>query len=37
LRTFYAKWGFQDLPFDPHRAMAVRMVDLERDCIGRKI
>jgi hypothetical protein len=22
--------GFQDLPFDPHRAMIVRMVDLER-------
>ena len=28
LRTLYAKWGFEDLPFDPHRAMIVRMVDL---------
>jgi GNAT superfamily N-acetyltransferase len=30
VRGFYAKWGFQDLPFDPHRAMMVRMVDLRR-------
>ena len=30
VRDFYAKWGFQDLPFDPRRAMMVRMVDLER-------
>jgi predicted N-acetyltransferase YhbS len=29
LRGFYARFGFQDLPFDPRRAMAVRMVDLE--------
>jgi GNAT superfamily N-acetyltransferase len=29
-RGFYARWGFQDLPFDPRRAMVVRMVDLER-------
>lgn len=29
-RGFYARWGFQDLPFDPRRAMIVRMVDLER-------
>jgi GNAT superfamily N-acetyltransferase len=29
-RGFYARWGFQDLPFDPDRAMIVRMVDLER-------
>jgi len=28
LRSFYARWGFQDLPFDPRRAMIVRMVDL---------
>jgi GNAT superfamily N-acetyltransferase len=27
VRSFYARWGFQDLPFD--RAMIVRMVDLE--------
>jgi predicted N-acetyltransferase YhbS len=30
VRGFYARWGFQDLPFDPHRAMLVRMVDLRR-------
>jgi GNAT superfamily N-acetyltransferase len=30
VRAFYARWGFQDLPFDPRRAMMVRMVDLER-------
>jgi GNAT superfamily N-acetyltransferase len=29
-RGFYARWGFQDLPFDPRQAMIVRMVDLER-------
>ena len=28
LRGFYARWGFVDLPFDPHRAMFVRMGDL---------
>jgi GNAT superfamily N-acetyltransferase len=30
VRRFYARWGFQDLPFDPRRAMVVRMVDLQR-------
>lgn len=29
VRKFYARHGFQDLPFDPHRAMVVRMVDLK--------
>jgi GNAT superfamily N-acetyltransferase len=29
LRGLYARWGFEDLPFDPRRAMVVRMVDLE--------
>jgi predicted N-acetyltransferase YhbS len=29
VRALYRKWGFQDLPFDPRRAMIVRMVDLE--------
>jgi len=29
-RGFYARWGFQDLPFDPRRAMIVRMIDLDR-------
>jgi len=30
VRGFYTRWGFQDLPFDPRRAMLVRMVDLQR-------
>lgn len=30
VRGFYARWGFRDLPFDPRRAMAVRLVDLRR-------
>lgn len=34
VRAFYARWGFQDLPFDPRRAMMVRMVDLERGFRG---
>lgn len=31
VRGFYARWGFEDLPFDPQRAMIVRMIDLERN------
>jgi GNAT superfamily N-acetyltransferase len=34
VRAFYARWGFHDLPFDPRRAMIVRMIDLERSGIG---
>ncbi len=34
VRHFYAKWGFQDLPFDPRRAMMVRMVDLRKTFVG---
>lgn len=34
-RAFYRRWGFQDLPFDPRRAMIVRMVNLERSGINR--
>jgi len=30
VRQLYSKWGFADLPFDPRRAMMVRMVDLRR-------
>ena len=29
-REFYRQFDFEDLPFDPRRAMIVRMVDLER-------
>ena len=31
VRAFYARWGFEDLPFDPRRAMIVRMIDLEKN------
>ncbi len=34
LRALYAKWGFEDLPFDPNRAMIVRMVDLRANGFG---
>jgi GNAT superfamily N-acetyltransferase len=34
VRKFYARHGFQDLLFDPRRAMIVRMVDLERSGIA---
>jgi GNAT superfamily N-acetyltransferase len=30
LRRFYGRWGFRDLPFDPHRAMMARMTEVER-------
>jgi uncharacterized protein (DUF1778 family)/GNAT superfamily N-acetyltransferase len=30
LRRFYARWGFQDVPFDPHRAMIARMTEVKR-------
>jgi GNAT superfamily N-acetyltransferase len=33
VRAFYGRWGFRDLPFDPYRAMIVRMVDLKRSDI----
>jgi GNAT superfamily N-acetyltransferase len=36
LRRFYARWGFQDLAFDPRRAMMVRMDDL-RKSFGREL
>jgi predicted N-acetyltransferase YhbS len=28
VRAFYARYGFEDLPFDPGRSMAVRIADL---------
>ena len=30
VRDFYRSFGFEDLPFDPRRSMAVRIADLER-------
>ncbi len=29
VRGFYARWGFTDLPFDPRRAMLIRMIDID--------
>ncbi len=34
VRAFHARYGFEDLPFDPGRSMAVRIVDLVRAGIG---
>lgn len=34
-RGFYVRWGFQELPFDPRRAMIVRLADLERSGLDR--
>lgn len=34
IRRFYARWGFQDLPFDPKRTMIVRMIDLVKNGFG---
>lgn len=31
VRAFYRRFGFEDLPGDPGRAMIVRMVDLQRN------
>lgn len=30
IRSFYRRFGFEDLPFDPRRSMIVRIVDLEQ-------
>ncbi len=30
VRAFYARWGFRDLPYDPRRAMLVRMMDVRQ-------
>jgi GNAT superfamily N-acetyltransferase len=30
IRQLYRQWGFEDVPFDPKRAMIVRMIDLEK-------
>ena len=33
VRAFYARWGFREMPFDPRRAMVVRMVDLRKSFV----
>ncbi len=30
LRGFYGRWGFSELPFDPRRAMILRMLDIQQ-------
>lgn len=30
VRGFYASWGFRDLPFDPRRAMIIRISELKQ-------
>ena len=34
VRRLYGRWGFEDLPFDPGRAMMVRMADLRKSFGG---
>ena len=34
VRAFYRSFGFEDLPFDPARSMAIRIVDLEQSGFG---
>ncbi len=34
VRSLYAKWGFEDLPFDPRSTMIIRMVDLRANGFG---
>jgi GNAT superfamily N-acetyltransferase len=34
VRAFYARFGFEDLPYDPKRSMIVRMVDLAASGFG---
>jgi GNAT superfamily N-acetyltransferase len=34
VRAFYRRWGFEDLPQDPHGAMIVRIVDLQANGIS---
>lgn len=34
VRPFYAKFGFEELPFDPRRAMIVRIADLQASGLG---
>ena len=31
VRAFYAKFGFEDLPFDPQHSLAVRIIDLQHN------
>jgi GNAT superfamily N-acetyltransferase len=35
VREFYRHHGFEDVPFDPKRSMMVRMIDLEKNGLGK--
>jgi len=35
VRSFYRRWGFEDVPFDPRRSMIVRMIDIEKSGFGK--
>jgi GNAT superfamily N-acetyltransferase len=35
VRDFYRQWGFEDLAFDPRRAMMVRMADIRQHFAGQ--
>src|ERR1700678_98358 len=34
VRGYYARWGFEDLPLDPRRAMIIRMADVRNGLKG---
>lgn len=34
VRAFYRSFGFEDLPSDPGRSMAIRIIDLENSGFG---
>lgn len=36
VRAFYRNFGFEDMPFDPARSMAVRLTDLVHNGFGAK-
>lgn len=36
VRAFYQSFGFEDLPFDPARSMAVRIIDLLHNGFGEQ-
>ena len=37
VHAFYARFGFETLPFDPKRSMVVRIVDLERSGFSDRV
>jgi GNAT superfamily N-acetyltransferase len=37
LRAFYARFGFETLPFDPRRAMVARIIDVRRSSLSSQV